>query len=426
MGIMPREDIEQRLAYLNLGEDDLACLAELRPFVDREADGFVASFYRHLLTFAPTRQLLRDPDVKDRLLLKQREYLLSIVPPGLDAEYVEERIRIGEIHERIGLAPRWYLGSYSLYFSLLTPLVYDAFGDDVHKVSQAIVALQKILNFDAQIAMESYIERRERDLEYTTRELAREGRRLVLDYEEQGSVLRRTTRRARAAEELASIATLVAGLAHEIGTPMGVIQGHAKLLESAVEGEDAEWRLKTIQEQIARISRIIQTLLNMARPRKAQRVPVQIEPLLETTFSFVSEKLSQSGIRVERNFEPVPSVIGDPERLQQLFLNLFINAADAMPDGGTLRVDLGSSADGDLSIRIADTGSGIPTEDLGNIFDPFFTTKAAGEGNGLGLMVCKGILSDHSGSIGVTSEPGKGTRFEILLPIPPDRTRDEA
>lgn len=420
----PREDIEQRLAYLNLGDEDIQLLAELRPLLERHADAFVASFYRHLLTFGPTRQLLRDPEVKERLLVKQRDYLLSIAPPALDSDYVDERIRIGEMHERIGLTPRWYLGSYALYFSLLTPLVYDAFGDDVHRVSKTTVALQKILNFDAQIAMESYIERRERDLEYTASELAREGRRLVLDYEEQGSALRRTTRRARAAEERASIATLVAGLAHEIGTPMGVIQGHAKLLESAVEGEDAEWRLKTIQEQIARISRIIQTLLNMARPRKAQRIPVAIEPLLETTFSFVSEKLSQRGIRVERDFVRVPSVIGDPERLQQLFLNLIINAADAMPDGGTLRAELGKSENGELSIRIADTGSGIPAEDLEHIFEPFFTTKASGEGNGLGLMVCKGILSDHSGSIDVSSEPGKGTRFEILLPIPPNRAHE--
>jgi signal transduction histidine kinase len=396
----------------------------LRPLLEKHADAFVASFYRHLLTFGPTRQLLRDPEVKERLLVKQRDYLLSIAPPALDSDYVEERIRIGEMHERIGLAPRWYLGSYALYFSLLAPLVYDAFGDDVHRVSKTIIALQKVLNFDAQIAMESYIERREHNLEYTASELAREGRRLVLDYEEQGSELRRTTRRARAAEERASIATLVAGLAHEIGTPMGVIQGHAKLLESAVEGEDAEWRLKTIQEQIARISRIIQTLLNMARPRKAQRIPVAIEPLLETTFSFVSEMLLQRGVRVERDFEPVPSVIGDPERLQQLFLNLIINAADAMPDGGTLRVELGNSENAELSIRIADTGFGIPAEDLEHIFEPFFTTKAAGEGNGLGLMVCKGILSDHNGSIDVSSDPGKGTRFEIRLPIPPDRVRE--
>ncbi|HEY5656640.1 MAG TPA: protoglobin domain-containing protein [Myxococcota bacterium] len=416
---MPRyEDIDQRLAYLDLGEDDRALLADLRPLLESKADGVVASFYRHLLTFGPTRQLLRDPVVKERLLSKQRAYLLSLAPPALDAAYIEDRVRIGELHERIGLEPRWYLGAYALHFSLIAPLVCESAGEDVHRASRTIVALQKLLTFDSQLAMDAYIARRERDLEYMADELAKEGRRLVRDYEAQGVVLRRTTKRAIEAEELASIATLVAGLAHEIGTPMGVIHGHAKMLESAVRGEDAEWRLKTIQEQIGRISRIIQTLLNMARPRTAQRVPVALEPLIETTFSFLTEKLARRGIRIERSFKPAPSISGDPERLQQLFLNLFLNAADAMPDGGVLRVGMEETEDGELEIRVADSGTGIPPEDLERIFNPFFTTKEAGEGNGLGLMVCKGIISDHGGSIGVESMPGEGTEFRISLPIP--------
>jgi signal transduction histidine kinase len=414
------ESIVQRLAYLDLGEEEIALLAALRPIIEEKADALVASFYRHLLAFGPTRQLLRDPLVKERLLAKQREYLLSLCPPALDAQYVAERKRIGEIHERIGLGPSWYLGAYSVYFSLLVPHVCECLQDDIHRAARGVVALQKVLTFDAQLAMEAYIARRERDLEYMADELAKEGRRLVRDYEEQGLVLRRTTQRAVEAEELASIATLVAGLAHEIGTPMGVIHGHAKMLESAVQGEDAEWRLRTIQEQIGRISRIIQTLLNMARPRKAQRVPVALEPLLETTLSFLSEKLTRRGIRVERSYKPTKSVSGDPERLQQMLLNLFLNAADAMPDGGVLTLRLRETDESELEIRVRDTGSGIPAADIDRIFEPFFTTKEAGQGNGLGLMVCKGIVSDHGGSISVRSAPGDGTEFSITLPIPED------
>jgi len=419
-------DIEQRLAYLNLGEDECALLGELRPLVESKADSFVAAFYRHLLTFGETRHLLRDPLVKQRLLVKQREYLLSLVPPALDEEYVEDRIRIGEAHERIGLEPRWYLGAYTLYFSLLQPLVAELLGHDLHRMSRTVVALQKLLSFDAQLATDAYIDRRQRDLEYMADELAREGRRLVHDYHEQGVVLRRTTQRAIEAEELASIATLVAGLAHEIGTPMGVIQGHAKMLESAVQDEDAKWRLKTIQEQITRISRIIQTLLNMARPRKAKRIAVSLEPLLETTLSFLSEKLARRGIRVERSFKSAPSIAGDPERLQQLFLNLFLNAADAMPDGGVLTVGLAEAGDEEVQLCVADTGMGIRPDDMERVFAPFFTTKEAGEGNGLGLMVCKGIVSDHGGSIELSSTPGEGTQFEILLPVPTGEEGDSS
>jgi len=221
--------------------------------------------------------------------------------------------------------------------------------------------------------------------------------------------------RVHAAEELASVGTLVAGLAHEIGTPMGVIQGHAKLLEKAVKDDKALWRLQTIQEQIGRISKIIQSLLNMARPKAMVRVPVDLEPLIETTLSFVTEKLHHRRIEVVRELEATRSVTGDPERLQQLLLNLLLNAADAMSEGGQLRVSLGSDAAG-ASIRIADTGVGIASENLERIFEAFWTSKEAGKGNGLGLMVASRIAADHGGRIEVKSSVGEGTEFRVWLP----------
>ena len=409
-------DLGHRLSFLNLDATDVQLLAQLEPLLEKHADNFVAAFYRHLLSFSPTRELLRDPEVKDRLLVRQREYLLSLAKPTFDDEYVAERRLIGETHARVGLEPRWYLGAYSLYFSLLSGIILEAHGADPALCTRMLAALQKLLNFDASLAMETYIELREKELEYLTHELAREGRRLGRDFESQREALRRTEERARAAEALASVATLVAGLAHEIGTPMGVIQGHAKLLESAVSGDDAHWRLQTIQEQIGRISKIIQSLLNMARPGARRKTPVALEPLIETTLSFVTEKLGRRGIEVARSFESVPTVLGDPERLQQLYLNLFLNAADAMPEGGELTVAIGS-CDGEIEVVVGDTGAGIPEADLPRVFEPFFTTKEAGEGNGLGLMVAKGIVSDHGGSIEVESEAGEGTRFRMLFPV---------
>ncbi len=292
------------------------------------------------------------------------------------------------------------------------------FANDLPRATATLVALQKRLLLDAQLAMEAYIERHERALENANRELATLGRQLERDYQEQGGELRRTAERARAAEELASIATLIAGLAHEIGTPMGVIQGHARMLESSVSDENDRWRLRTIQEQIGRITNIIQALLNIARPGKTARVAVALEPLLENTLSFLDEKFARRKIEVRRNFEPVPSVTGDAERLQQLFLNLLLNAADAMPDGGELSVLLRPIEAGEAEIRIADTGVGIPESDLPRIFEPFFTSKPAGKGNGLGLAVAKGIVSDHAGEIAVSSTVGKGTKFRVLLPLP--------
>jgi signal transduction histidine kinase len=411
-------DTRQRLAFLNLGDEDRSLLADLEPVLERHADSLVAAFYRHLLSFGPTRELLRDPKVKDRLLGKQREYLVSLARPGFDADFVAERRRIGEVHQRIGLDPRWYLGAYALYQSLLTPVIWEiGVRCDPERGARTATALQKLLWFDAQLAMEAYIEASRRNQDYLTEELAEQSRQLEREFEDQGVALRRSREQAREAEELASVATLVAGLAHEIGTPMSVIQGHARMLESKLTDDDARWRLETIRSQISRISKIIQTLLNMARPHKARRVPVALDALLDTSLSFVGEKLARRRIEVDRELKPVGSVPGDPERLQQLFLNLFLNAADAMAEGGRLRVSLTRDEDDHALVLVADTGTGIRPEHLDKVFDPFFTTKKAGEGSGLGLMVCKGIVVEHGGSIDVTSEPGSGTEFRITLPL---------
>ena len=409
-------ELEQKLAYLNLKASDRERLQELRPLFEKHAAGFVAAFYRQLLSFQPTRELVKDPGVKDRLLRKQREYLLSLADARFDAAFLEERRRIGETHERIGLEPRWYLGAYALHMSLLTPMIFEAHGADPEKALGALVAVQKHLLLDAGLGMEAYIDRHQSELAYLTEELSVEGRRLSEEFETQRAELRVTMDRARAAEELASVATLVAGLAHEIGTPMGVIQGHAKLLEKAVSGEDAQWRLRTIQEQISRISKIIQTLLNMARPRRTRRQPVQLSPLLEQSLSFVHEKLARRGIRATTSLPAVPSVVGDAERLQQLFLNLFLNAADAMPQGGDLGVELRAVGDV-VEVRVSDTGVGIPADQIERVFEPFYTTKAPGRGTGLGLAIVDHIVRGHGGKMVVDSAPGRGTAMRVWLPL---------
>src|SRR5690606_18267574 len=252
-----KEELEDRLEFLGLGEADCRLLADLAPAVERHADRFVTAFYRHLLSFDETRRLLADPAVTQRLLRKQRAYLLSLFSPTLDDKYLEERIRIGAVHARVGLGPRYYLGAYALYFSLLAPVIAAHCGGDTERIQQTLTALVKVLLLDAELAMDSYIERHDEGLTHLNRELAAMSRSLSREVEVQGQELRETERRARAAEDLASIATLVAGLAHEIGTPMSVIRGHAEALEGAVQGERAQWRLRTILEQIDRISSII-------------------------------------------------------------------------------------------------------------------------------------------------------------------------
>ncbi len=409
-------DLQQALRFFDYTERDRKLLARLETVLEDNADNLVGAFYRHLLSFPATRRLLRHPDVSRRLLGEQREYLLSLAGPVIDDAYVERRRRIGEVHERIGLDPLWYMGAYALYLSLLIPLVHAEGSAEPERAEETVAALAKVLLFDSQLAMRQYIQRGQQGFEYLNRELAASGQRLAKSLERTDAALRRTTERAEAAERLASIGTLVAGLAHEIGTPMGVIQGHASLLESSVR-DDGLWRLKTIQEQIGRISRIIQGLLNMARPTRREPTPVDLSALVDNTLAFLTEKLSRRGIEAVRDFGQVPSVVGDPERLQQLFLNLFLNAADAMPDGGRLRIVLAPVELGtEVEIRVQDEGAGIPEEQLAQVFDPFFTTKEAGVGNGLGLAVAHGIVAEHRGAIEVSRLEPKGTEFRIQLP----------
>ena len=418
-GQMTKEDTAQRLAFVGLGEEERSYLAALQPVLEQHADALVAAFYRHLLSFEETRALLRDPGVKERLLDKQRSYLLSLGSARYDEDFLAERVAIGETHERIGLEPRWYLGAYAIYFSLLAPAVVETYRGEPHRAERTLSALVKELLLDAQLAMEAYMTRHESELEYLNRELAAAGRHLAREFEDQRAELRQTERRARAAEDLASVATLVAGLAHEIGTPMGVIQGHAELLESSVSDERGRWRLRTIREQIDRISRIIQALLNTARPRDPLRVPIRMAPILDNCLSFLAEKFRRRGVEVESHYGAVPEISGDTEKLQQLFLNLLLNAVDAMPQGGRIVVGLGTDGDEGLEVRIRDTGIGIPKEEHARIFEPFYTTKEAGQGSGLGLVVARKIVADHEGEIDVVSEPGEGTEFRIRFPRAP-------
>ncbi len=410
------EESDAVVAFFDYGEEDRKLLRALRPLLEESAGRLVAAFYRRLLSFSETQRYLRDPEVTKRLLDEQRRYLLSLAGPELDEAYIRERRRIGEAHERIGLDPSWYIGAYAHYLEMLTPLVVDRPGTDSVTAYRTLSALQKLILFDVHMAMKYYMERRERDLQRINDELARVSRGLARDLESTGAELRSAARRAQAAEQLASIGVLVAGLAHEIGTPMGVIQGHAKLLESAVEGQDAQWRLRTIQEQIGRISRIMESLLGMARPSRPQRVPLALAPLLENTLAFVREKLARREIEAELDLGEVDSVPGDPERLQQVVLNLLLNAADAMPEGGRLRVRLQDSGEGEAEVLVSDTGPGIPAAERARIFDPFVTSKEAGEGHGLGLAVAKSIMTEHGGSIEVAETGPGGTTFRLRLP----------
>ncbi len=411
------QSLETRLAFLDLGPADKERLDALRPLLEEKADEMVEAFYAHLLSFPETRAFLADSSVRDRLLLSQRAYLLSLCDAELDADYVHDRREIGRAHVRVGLEPRWYFGAYSLYYSILAPAISDFFHGAREDADPALISLHKMLMLDAQLAMEAYVEGREQSLGALAETLAQSGKGLARQVDEQRVELQRTTERARAAERLASVGAIAAGLAHEIGTPMGIIRGHAELLENFVDGEDGQSRLGIIVDQIDRISNIMQGLLNLARPAEVNREAVDLSALLDVVLSFIGNKAERQGIEVVRSYDEVPGLRGDNDRLQQLFLNLILNAFDAMEEGGHLEVGIARSGPRHVSVRISDDGIGISPADLRQIFDPFFTSKRAGQGSGLGLVVAQEIARDHGGEIEASSELGAGTEFLVVLPL---------
>ncbi|MBI4460198.1 MAG: PAS domain-containing protein, partial [Acidobacteria bacterium] len=220
------------------------------------------------------------------------------------------------------------------------------------------------------------------------------------------------------AEKLSSVGLLAAGVAHEVNTPLTVISTQAQMLSKQMPpGEKASKILEKIISQTFRASEIMNSLLNFSRIKGAAFAPVELNAVISETLLLLDHQFKTSRIQVESLLDSaLPAISGNMGKLQQVFLNLFLNAKDAMPEGGRLRV-VSWAEDSIVRVEVSDTGGGIPPEHLHRIFDPFFTTKSAGRGTGLGLAVSYGIITEHSGKISADSRPGAGTRFRLEFPV---------
>lgn len=267
-------------------------------------------------------------------------------------------------------------------------------------------------------------------------------------------------------EKLASIGRFAAGVAHEVGNPLGAILGYTSILQKeGLDREESKDYLKRIVKEIERINRIVRELLDFARPSKFEIKDVEINKVIESALSLLSYQNNFKNIETKLDLQSdLPAIKGDEFQLSQVFINIILNAIDAMPKGGILRIQTSTHvvenldvdrfqriyprrrksdptesdysrmrktdplaalfkkfSEGDrlVKIRISDTGSGIKKEDLENIFDPFFTTKAPDKGTGLGLSISLRIVESLEGEIRVESEVGKGTTFEVYFPAAP-------
>ena len=224
------------------------------------------------------------------------------------------------------------------------------------------------------------------------------------------------------ADKLSSIGLLAAGVAHEVNTPLAVISSYAQMLSKQLQGDSSKGALlEKITRQTFRASEIVNNLLNFSRTSGTEFTAIDINKIISDTLALLDHQFKVTKIKVEdERGQQIPLINGNAGRLQQVFLNLFLNAKDAMSNGGTLRI---ATTNGDsVGVMVSDTGTGIAQEHIHRIYDPFFTTKTAPRegqprGTGLGLSVTYGIIQEHAGKIRVESRRGQGTTFYLDFPL---------
>jgi two-component system, NtrC family, sensor kinase len=241
-------------------------------------------------------------------------------------------------------------------------------------------------------------------------------RKMAFDIEE----LQRLNEQFIRTEKLAAMGTLAAGVAHEVNNPLASISSLIQMMQSQNDlTDETRDRLKLISTQIQRITQVTRDMTNFARSRPAAKRALDINSVVDASLRFASFDKAFQTLQIETELASgLAQVYADGDQLQQVFLNLFLNARDAMPDGGRLQIET-SQQNGEVVVEIADSGTGIEEKASTKIFDPFYTTKPAGKGTGLGLAVCYGIITAHGGRIEVSPNVSSGTRFLIRLPSQP-------
>lgn len=265
--------------------------------------------------------------------------------------------------------------------------------------------------------------RERRRAEEALREANAELGRALEELRVQTDELRATTQQLWQAAKLASVGELAASVAHELNNPLGTVSLRLEsVLARTPPGDPRRPALEVVEGEVERMARLIGSLLQFSRQAPDQVSTVRLTEEVTRTAELAEPHLRRRGVAVAFEFAAdLPPVLADRMKLRQLFLNLYTNAADAMPHGGTLTTRLfprhHPPAPAEVVVEVADTGAGIPPEHLPRVMEPFFTTKEEGRGTGLGLAICRRIVHDHKGTIHIDSEAGQGTTVRITLPV---------
>jgi len=314
------------------------------------------------------------------------------------------------LHLRTAIRTSWIIAANLLLFISLGMIlaIYALTRQVADPLRRFVGYLERIANGDFSLILPA---RRYRD-EFSR--LAVAINRMLFRLKERETQLVRTSR-------MAAVGTLTAGIAHELNNPLNNIGLNAEALHDSLDTYTSQQKQKMLGDivsQVERASATVKNLLDFTRVEKPVLISLSIEDIVREVRRLVANEAEINGVDFRLDLsEELPQIRGNPRDLQQVFINLFLNAIQAMPNGGLLSARGKTTEDGAIEVDVTDTGVGIPEEHLGSVFDPFFTTKEVGTGTGLGLFVSFGIVKKHGGTITLRSKVGKGTTFTVRLPV---------
>lgn len=405
------EEQALRLAFLDFTAEDTERLRALHPFAEKHVDEIVEAFYEHLLKFEPTRAILRDPETIARLKQKQREYFLSLTSGEYGNAYFEGRLRVGDMHQRINLAPPWYLGTFNLYIRLLLPHLVAEFGHDPETLGAYWASLSKIIFLDMGLAIDAYIFGG-----YVDRALG-ERYREAADSAATALAERDVQQRAKQ--------TVVDMMVHDIRNPVSGILMTAQLLRR----HEAELpavhlgRVERIQQTAADLLRIIQNILEISKMEEGMLITESegfaIEPALRASVENARPHLEDAHMTVVVDVPETPLMVrADRALTQRVLQNLLANAI-RHGRGKDVRMIAALRQD-QILVGVADQGPGIPSQFQDLIFERFRhfdRGTPAHSDTGLGLPFCKMAVEHMGGRIWVESAEGQGATFYFTLPM---------
>ncbi len=367
--------------YLGWGDADVERVTRLGPLVASHFTSLIDDFYAEIQGHSETRRVLVGGDEQVRRLKGTLfDWLRQLFTGNYDADYVTRRWKVGLRHVEIGLDQQFTNVALGRMRAGLARAAVQGWHGEAGELVESILSLNKLLDLDLAIIEDAY------QYEYLQRQ--------------------------KRAERLIAIGQMASGIAHELRNPLNVVRTSVFYLQHArrpTPEKQAE-HLERIQRQVGVADSVITALSDFAKLPLPHFGPVSVQSLFDETLANLS--LPES-VRIEKpSWSDLPALQGDARQLYIVFSNLIRNAIDAMPEGGELRISAKEEG-GRLGVSVSDTGHGIGPEEIRRVFEPFYSTKV--RGIGLGLAICRAIVENHGGEIRVTSQPGQGATFTVVL-----------